>query len=133
MEGYWTFAARHPPVSVPAVVGSSWRPFPVRYDVDGRLADSLLAQRPQRPAPRDHLIQHVVNRLLMMLRWLEDAEVLEVGEERERDLRAHVGDHQLAHDESQVFDGPGAARAAVAHETRGLVGPLLVEVVDHVL
>src|SRR6059036_295356 len=68
---------------------------PVRYDVDGRLADSLLAQRPQRPAPRDHLIEHVVNRLLMMWCELEDAEVLGIGEERERDLRAHVGDHQL--------------------------------------
>src|SRR2546430_15191186 len=60
---------------------------PVRYDVDGGLADSLLAQRPQRPAPRDHLIEHVVNRLLMMWCGLEDAEVLEIGEERERDLR----------------------------------------------
>src|SRR5207249_350004 len=60
-----------------------------------RRAGSLLAQRPQRPAPRDHLIQHVVNRLLLMWCRPEDAEVLEVGVERERDLRAHVGDHQL--------------------------------------
>src|SRR3989442_8387334 len=62
---------------------------PVRYDVDGRLADSLLPQRPQRPAPRDHLIEHVVNRLLMMRCGLEDAEDLEIGEEPERASRAH--------------------------------------------
>src|SRR2546430_5092566 len=69
----------------------------------------------------------------MMWCRLENAEVLEVGEERERDLCAHVGDHQLSHDESKVFDCPGAARAAVADETGRLVVPLLVEVVDRVL
>ena len=74
-----------------------------------------------------------MNRLLMMRCRFEDAEVLEVGVERERDLRAHVGDHQLSHDESKVFDGPGAARAAVANETRRPLVPLVVEVVDRVL
>src|SRR2546427_9982778 len=60
----------------------------------------------------------------MMRRWLEDAEVLEVGEERERDLRAHVRDHQLSHDESQVFDGPSATRAASATKPRTWLEPI---------
>src|SRR5467141_3113048 len=64
---------------------------------------------------------------------LEDAEVLEVGVERDRDLVADVRAHQLSHDESKVFDGPDAARAAVTDETRRLAVPLLVEVVDCVL
>jgi hypothetical protein len=63
----------------------------------------------------------------------ELAEVREVGEQRQRDLGADVGDVELAHDQAQVLDRAGAADAAVADETGRLVVPLGEEEVDRVL
>jgi hypothetical protein len=58
----------------------------------------------QRVAPSDRLVKHLVNRLRLMSSRFEYAKILEVGLERKRNLRANVGDFQLAHDRSQVLD-----------------------------
>ena len=50
---------------------------------------SLLPQRLQRAAPGDDLVEHVVDRLLLLGTRLEDAEVFEVGKQGEQDLVAH--------------------------------------------
>ena len=46
--------------------------------------------------PRDDLIQHVVNGLFLCWTGFEDAEVFEVGIQREQDLIAHGGHLHLA-------------------------------------
>lgn len=48
-----------------------------------------------RAAPGDELAKHGMNRLLLLGSRLEDAEVLEIGEERKPDLRFHAGDLQF--------------------------------------
>lgn len=64
---------------------------------------SLLAQRFQRAAPRDNLIEHRVDRLLVMGSRLEDAEVFKVGKHGEQDLVEHGRDLHLG--ESVRFYG----------------------------
>ena len=50
----------------------------------------MLAQRFQRAALRDNLIEHRVDGLLVMGSWLEGAEVFKVGEHGEQDLVAKL-------------------------------------------
>src|SRR5579871_3819587 len=94
---------------------------------------SARSNRLQPSRPRHELIQHRVDLPLVARIGLERREVLEVGEEREQDLGADGRDHELAHDEAQMLDGARSSDAAVAHESRGLVVPLAIEVVDRVL
>ena len=65
--------------------------------------------------------------------WLEDGVVLELGQQRQRDLLAHVGYLQFRAGQPQVLGGPGAAREAVGDEPGRLVVPLGVQVVQGVL
>jgi hypothetical protein len=57
----------------------------------------LLTKWLQRLAPGDNLVQHGRDRVLLMRRRIQDAEVLEVGEQRQRDLGTYVGDLEFAH------------------------------------
>src|SRR6266571_3787794 len=86
---------------LPCETSSSSAPF-VRSRLHGVLCP-LLAQRFQRAAPCDDLIEHGVDRLLSLGSRLEDAEVLEIGEEGKTDLRFHVGDLQFPHHQSQIL------------------------------
>src|SRR5690348_9160557 len=63
----------------------------------------LVADRGQGLAPRDRLVDDGVQRGLVLRAGLEDAEVLEVGEQRQRELGPHVRDLQLAGDQPQVL------------------------------
>ena len=56
------------------------------------------------------MIEHRVEERDLKFGRLELREVLEVGKEAQRYLLAHVGDLQFAHDEMEVFDGPGSRR-----------------------
>src|SRR5450759_1548936 len=75
----------------------------------------------ERLAPGDDLVEHGVQRRQVVVARLEDAEVLELGQQRQRDLLANVGHLQLAGDESEVLDGAGTADAAVGDEAHRLV------------
>src|SRR5215472_2500086 len=99
----------------------------------GRHGGCRLAKRRQRCAPGDDLVQEGLERGPAVFAGLEHAEVLELGDERQRDLLADVGHLQFAGDQPQVLGGPGAADRAVGDESDGLVVPLGVEVVDGVL
>ena len=63
----------------------------------------------------------------------ECGEVLEIGKKRQPDLRAHVGNLDLAHDQSQVLNRPRSAHTAIADKTRGLVVPLAEQKIEGVL
>src|SRR5437588_10588948 len=63
----------------------------------------LLPKCFQRAAPSDDLVKHGVDRFLVPGSRLEDAEVLEIGEEGKPDLRFHVGDLQFPHHQSQIL------------------------------
>ncbi len=58
-----------------------------------------------------------------MVAWLEDGVVLELGQQRQRDLLAHVGYLQFRAGKPQVLGGPDAAREAVGDEPGRLVVP----------
>src|SRR5207244_3806319 len=75
-------------------------------------AAAVAHRRPQclqGSAPGDEVIQHRVRGLLLLGTGLERREVLEVREERQRDLCAHGRDLDLAHHEAQLLDGADAA------------------------
>lgn len=91
------------------------------------------AQLGEGTAPGDDLVEDGGDGAFLVGGRAELAEVLEVGEQRESDLVADIGDLEFAHHQSQVLDGSGATDAAVADEAGGLVVPLLVEEVDGVL
>src|SRR6266850_6749716 len=57
----------------------------------------FLPQRLQRAAPGDDLVEHCMDRLLVLGSRLEDAEVFKVGKHGEQDLVAHRGDLHLGH------------------------------------
>ena len=69
----------------------------------------------------------------VVVAWLEDGVVLELGQQRQRDLLAHVGYLQFRAGQPQVLGGPDAAREAVGDEPGRLVVPLGVQVVQGVL
>src|ERR671921_469342 len=75
----------------------------------------------ERGAPRDELIQHPVQGLLVTRMRLEDPVALEVVVKGQLHLRPDVRDLQLAHDEAQALDRAHAAGAAVADEAGRLV------------
>ena len=56
--------------------------------------------------------------------------VLEVGEQVQRDLGAHVGHLELGHNKPKVLDRAHASVDAVADEPGGLVVPLAEEEVE---
>ncbi len=56
------------------------------------------------------MIEHRVGERDLKFGRVELREVLEVGKEAQRYLLAHLGDLQFAHDEMEVFDGPGSRR-----------------------
>ena len=91
------------------------------------------AQQCERRSPDDDLAEHRVEGAPGALARNEGSVVLELRPERQCDLRAHIGQLQLAGDEPQVLDRPVAARAEVRHEADRLVVPLVVEEVDGVL
>src|SRR5260370_32763381 len=93
----------------------------------------FLPQRLECGAPRDELIQHLVDRLFLCWTGLEDAEVFEVGIHGEQDLEAHGGHLYLRQHQTQLLDRARAAGAAVAHEASRLVVPLTVQKIDRVL
>src|SRR6266566_213472 len=92
----------------------------------------FLPQRLECAAPRDELIQHLVDRLFLCWTGLEDAEVFEVGIHGEQDLKAHGGHLHLRQDQTQLLDRARATGAAIAHEAGRLVGPLGVQKIDRV-
>src|SRR6476659_6339121 len=92
-----------------------------------------LTQRSECGAPGDHLVEHRAQGVRAVAAGLEDAEVLELGDQRERDLLAHVGHLQLAGHEAEVLGGARATDRPVGDEADRLVVPLGVEVVDRVL
>jgi len=74
-----------------------------------------------------------VQRIRVVGAGLENAEVLELGDQRERHLLAHVSHLQLTGNEPQVLSRARTADRAVGDEPDGLIVPLRVEVVDRVL
>src|SRR5260370_19956416 len=68
----------------------------------------FLPQRLECAAPRDELIQHLVNRRLFSWVWLEDAEAFEVGIHGQQDLETHGGHLHLPQDQTQHLDRPRA-------------------------
>ena len=75
---------------------------------------SRVANGRERLAPRDNLVERGGHRVGLVRARGELAEVLEVGEQRQGDLRTHVGDLELTHDEAQVLDRARATGSAVA-------------------
>jgi hypothetical protein len=63
------------------------------------------------------LIQALVQRCDVEVAGLEHAEVLELGEQRQRDLLANVGHLELAGDKAQVLGSPSAAHPAARDES----------------
>ena len=62
---------------------------------DEREKGPSFSERLQCASPSDELIQHGVDRCLLLWTGLEDAEVFEVGKQGEQDLVAHGGDLHL--------------------------------------
>ncbi len=91
------------------------------------------AQRREGRAPGGDLVQQRVQVGGVVVARLEDGVVLEIGQQRQRDLLAHVGHLQFRADQPQVLGGPGAARQAVGDEPGRLVVPLGVQEVEGVL
>jgi hypothetical protein len=79
------------------------------------------------------MIQHRVDRCLLLWTGLEDAEIFEVGKQGEQDLVAHGGDLHLCQHQTQLLDSARSAGATVADETSRLVVPLGEEKIDRVL
>lgn len=79
------------------------------------------AQGGQGIAPGDDLVEQSADGLHVVLTGLEDAEVLELGHERQCHLLAYVGHLQFAGDQAQVLDGAGAADTAVRDEAAALL------------
>src|SRR6266576_385372 len=94
---------------------------------------SFLPERLECAAPRDELIDHLVDRRLFSWIWLEDAEAFEVGKHGEQDLVANGGHLQLGQDQTQLLDGAYSADAAVADEAGRLVVPFCEQKIDRVL
>jgi len=94
---------------------------------------SVLAQRFQRAALRDNLIEHRVDGLLVMGSRLEDAEVFKVGKHGEQDLVAHRRDLHLGQRQAQLLDCARPACTPVADEASRLVVPLAEEKINRVL
>jgi hypothetical protein len=69
-------------------------------------ANLALPHALQGGTPRDRLVEHGVDLLFVQRRRLEPAELLEIGEQRQHQLIAHVRQHQLAHREPQGLDRP---------------------------
>src|SRR3546814_12669895 len=84
---------------------------------------SGLAHGPQRARPRDDLVEHQVDLVLMAGVRREPGEFLEVGEERPHHLRTPRGDHAFGHHNAQVLDPARAAYHAVADQPRRLTVP----------
>src|SRR5258707_1219872 len=93
----------------------------------------FLPQRLEGAAPRDELIQHLVNRRHFSWIRLEDAEIFEVGIHRKQNLEAHRGHLYLRQNKTQVFDRAHSTGAAVANETSRFVVPLGEQKIDRVL
>src|SRR5580658_5334246 len=64
---------------------------------------------------------------------LEGREILEIGEKGEADLRANIGELDVADHLTEYFHGARPAIAAVADEADGFVVPFAVQEVDRVL
>src|SRR6266567_2393965 len=93
----------------------------------------FLPQRLECAAPRDELIQHLVDRLFLCWTGLEDAEVFEVGIHGEQDLKAHGGHLHLRQHQTQLLDRARSTGAAVADEASRLVVTLGEQKIDRVL
>src|SRR6267378_830118 len=94
---------------------------------------SFLPRRLQCAAPRDELIQHLVDRRLFSWIWFEDGEVFEVGIHGEQDLKAHGGHLHFRQHQTQLLDRARATGATVADEASCLVVPLCEQKIDRVL
>src|SRR4029453_689577 len=79
------------------------------------------AQRRERGAPGGDLVQQRVQRGGVVVARLQDGVVLELGQQRQRDLLAYVGHLQRPADQPQLLGCPGAADAAVGDESGRLV------------
>src|SRR6266404_6146536 len=79
------------------------------------------------------LIQHGVDRCLLLWTWLEDTDVFEVGKQGKQDLVPHRCDLYLRHHQTQLLDPARSAGAAVANEASRLVVPVDKEKIDRVL
>src|SRR6266481_1150248 len=93
----------------------------------------FLPQRLEGAAPRDELIQHLVNRRHFSWIRLEDTEIFEVGIHRKQNLEAHRGHLYLRQNKTQVLDRARSTGAAVANETSRFVVPLGEQKIDRVL
>src|SRR6266513_6457021 len=93
----------------------------------------FLPERLQSAAPRDELIEHVVDRLFLCWPRLKNTEVFEIGKHREQNLVAHGGHLHLGQYQTQVLDRAHSADAAVADEATRLVVPFGEKKIDRVL
>src|SRR5262249_9155360 len=74
------------------------------FGVDVRGVGDGAAQRSQGGTPCDELIQRPVQGIGVVLTRYESGVVLEIGEQRDRDLMAHIGHAQRAADRTQLYD-----------------------------
>src|SRR4051812_9131157 len=93
----------------------------------------FLPERLQSAAPRDELIEHVIDRLFLCWPRLKNTEVFEIGKHREQNLVAHGGHLHLGQYQTQVLDRAHSADAAVADEATRLVVPFGEKKIDRVL
>ena len=63
--------------------------------IEAFILSSLVSQRFQSAAPRDHLVEHAVDILLLRLSRFEYREIFEICEQRKPDLRADCGNLQF--------------------------------------
>src|ERR1700722_478576 len=97
-----------------------------------RLMARWCAKRLQRSTPCNNLIEHGVDRRVMMGTRLERCEILEVSKEGKADLCAHVVQFDIADHLTEYFHGTRSAAASVTDKSNGLVLPFAVQVVDRV-
>ena len=94
--------------------------------------NALVSKRLQSAAPRDQLVEHPIDRLLLHLGRFEYAEILEVCEQRKPNLRADCGDLQFGHNQSQILHGTCSHGPSIGNESRRFVVPLVVQKIDGV-
>src|SRR5712691_12055402 len=115
-----------------AITAATLKPLPELGRGALGCGDGSVAYRCERRAPGNDLVQHGVQCGQVVVAWLEHAEVLELGHQRQGHLLADVGHLQFPGDEPEVFGSSGPAGAAVGDEADCLVVPLGVQVVDGV-
>jgi hypothetical protein len=79
----------------------------------------------ERIRPKNELVKHIVDLLLVHRCRFDGGDVVEAGGERKHHLIAYCRLLHLRHDEPEMLDSASTAHAAIADETRRFVVPLL--------